>query len=188
MTLSIFACAGWPSACLLWKNVYSDPLPIFNWVICGFFFFFLLLIYRGFFRYFGYSPLNRCMIFTYFLPFCRLSFYFVDGFLHCIQVMKLNSVQFSRWGMSDFFRPHGLQDARPPCPSPTPESNQTHVHQVGDAIQPSHPLSTLLLLPPIPPSIRVFSSEPALHIRWPKYWEFQLQHQSFQWTSRTDLL
>ena len=46
----------------------------------------------------------------------------------------------------------------------------------------------LLLLPPIPPSIRVFSNESTLHMRWPKYWEFQLQHPSFQWTPRTDLL
>ena len=46
----------------------------------------------------------------------------------------------------------------------------------------------LLLLPPIPPSIRVFSNESTLHIRWPKYWEFQPQHQSFQWTPRTYLL
>ena len=46
----------------------------------------------------------------------------------------------------------------------------------------------LLLLPPIPPSIRVFSNESTLGMRWPKYWSFQLQHQSFQWTPRTDLL
>ena len=45
-----------------------------------------------------------------------------------------------------------------------------------------------LLLPPILPSIRVFSIESALHMRWPKYLEFQLQHQSFQWTPRTYLL
>ena len=50
-----------------------------------------------------------------------------------------------------------------------PEFTQTHIHQVGDAIQPSHPLSALLLLPPIPPSIRVFSNESTLHMRWPKY-------------------
>ena len=48
----------------------------------------------------------------------------------------------------------------------------THVHQVGDAIQLSHPLSSTFLLPPIPPSIRVFSNESTLHIRWPKYWSF----------------
>ena len=46
---------------------------------------------------------------------------------------------------------------------------QTHVHRAGDAIQPSHPL---LLLPSIFPSIRVFSNESVLHIRWPKYWSF----------------
>ena len=52
-----------------------------------------------------------------------------------------------------------------------PESTQTHIHWVSDAIQPSHPLS-LLLLPSIFPSIRVFSNESALCIRWPKYWSF----------------
>ena len=49
---------------------------------------------------------------------------------------------------------------------------QTHVHRVGDTIQPSHPLSPLLLLPSIFPSIRVFSNELTLLIRWPKYWSF----------------
>ena len=53
-----------------------------------------------------------------------------------------------------------------------PEFTQTHIHRVGDAIQPSHPLSSLLLLPPIPPSIRVFSNESTLRMRWPKYWSF----------------
>ena len=43
-----------------------------------------------------------------------------------------------------------------------PEFTQTHVHRVGDIIQPSHPLSPLLFLPPIPPSIRVFSNESTL--------------------------
>ena len=51
---------------------------------------------------------------------------------------------------------------------------QTHVHWVGDAIQPSHPLLPLLLLPSVFPSIRVFSSELALPIRWPKYWSFSI--------------
>ena len=52
------------------------------------------------------------------------------------------------------------------------EFTQTHVHQIGDDIQPSHPLLYHLLLPPIPPSIRVFSNESNLHMRWPKYWSF----------------
>ena len=51
-----------------------------------------------------------------------------------------------------------------------PEFTQIHVHWVGDAIQPSHPLSSLLLLPSIFRSIRVFSNESALQIRWLKYW------------------
>ena len=51
------------------------------------------------------------------------------------------------------------------------EFAQSHVHWVSDAIQPSHPLSPLLL-PSIFPSIHVFSNELALAIRWPKYWSF----------------
>ena len=68
------------------------------------------------------------------------------------------------------------------------EFTQTHAHQVGDAIQPSHPLSS-----PSPPA-----SNPSHHqglFQWvnsshevAKVLEFQLQHQSFQWTPRTDLL
>ena len=52
------------------------------------------------------------------------------------------------------------------------EPTQTHVHRVSDAIQPSHPLCPLFLLPSIFPSIRAFSNESVLHIRWPKYWSF----------------
>ena len=46
----------------------------------------------------------------------------------------------------------------------------------------------LLLLPPVPRSIRVFSNESTLRMRWPKYWSYQLQHQSFQWICRIDFL
>ena len=53
-----------------------------------------------------------------------------------------------------------------------PELTQTHVHRVGDAIQSSHPLLSSSLLPSIFPSIRVFSNESVLCIRWPKYWSF----------------
>ena len=52
-----------------------------------------------------------------------------------------------------------------------PEFTQTHVHWVSDAIEPSHPLSSPSP-PSIFPSIRVFSNESVLHIRWPKYWSF----------------
>ena len=55
-----------------------------------------------------------------------------------------------------------------------PECTQTHVHWASDAIELSHLIlcRPLLLLPSIFPSIRVFSNESALHIRWPKYWNF----------------
>ena len=52
------------------------------------------------------------------------------------------------------------------------EHNQPHVHRVSDAIQPSHPLLSPLLLPSIFPSIGVFSNESVLYIRWPEYWIF----------------
>ena len=53
-----------------------------------------------------------------------------------------------------------------------PEFAQTYVHRVSDAIHPSHPLSSLLLLPSIFRSIKVFSNESLLHISWLKYWSF----------------
>jgi len=53
-----------------------------------------------------------------------------------------------------------------------PEFTETHVHRVSDAIQPSHPLSSPSPPAPNPCSIRVFSNESTLHMRWPKYWSF----------------
>ena len=53
-----------------------------------------------------------------------------------------------------------------------PECAQTHFHWVGDAIQPSYLYCSLFLLPLIFPSIRVFSSELALCLRWQNYWNF----------------
>ena len=61
-----------------------------------------------------------------------------------------------------------------------PELAQTHVHGVGDAIQPSYPLSPLLLLFSIFPSIRVFSKEESvLRIRWPNYRSFSFNISPF---------
>ena len=80
---------------------------------------------------------------------------------------QFSSVQFSRSVVSNSLQLHEPQHARAPCPSPTPRVSQTHIHWVSDAIQPSHHLLPPSL-PSIFPSIRVFSNESALPIRWPK--------------------
>jgi len=74
----------------------------------------------------------------------------------------ISSIQFSHSVMSDSLQPHESQHARPPCPSPTPG-----VHSDSNIL-----CRPLLLLPPIPPSIRVFCNESTLCMRWPKYWSF----------------
>ena len=88
--------------------------------------------------------------------------------------VQFSSVQLRHSVMSDSLRPHESQHARPPCPSPTPgvypdsciESVMTSSHLIL--------CCPLLLLPPIPPSIRVFFTESTLPMRWPKYWSFSL--------------
>ena len=82
------------------------------------------------------------------------------------------SVQFSRLVVSDSLQPRELQHARPPCLSPSPG---VHPNSCASSWW-CHPTiilcRPLLLLPPVPPSIRVFSNESTLHMRWPKYWSF----------------
>ena len=77
--------------------------------------------------------------------------------------------------MSNSLRPHELQHARPSCPITNSRSSPKLV--CIESVMPSSHLilcRPLLLLPPTPPSIGVFSSESTLHIRWPKYWSFSL--------------
>ena len=82
-----------------------------------------------------------------------------------------SSVQFSRSVVSDSFRPHESQHARPPCSSPSPGVHSDS-HPSSPWCHPAILSRPLFLLPPIPPSIRVFSNESTLHMRWPKYWSF----------------
>ena len=63
----------------------------------------------------------------------------------------------------------------PPVRHQLSEFTQTHVHRVSDAIQPFILCRPLLLLPSIFPSIRVFSNESALRIRWPRYWSYSFK-------------
>ena len=84
---------------------------------------------------------------------------------------SFSSAQFSCSVVSDSFPPHGLQQARLPCPSPTPgacSNSSIELVMPSNYLILCHPL----LPPSIFPSIRVFSNESVLHIRWPKYWSF----------------
>ena len=97
-----------------------------------------------------------------------------------------SSVQFSCSVVSNSLWPLRLQNARLRCPSPTPRFAQTHVHRVGDTIQPSHPLSS-----PSPPTPNLsqhqglFQWVGSLH-QVAKVLEFQ--YQFFQWIFRNDFL
>ena len=86
-------------------------------------------------------------------------------------LMKVG-VQFSRSVVSDSLWPHEPQHARPPYPSPTP--SQPKPMSIELLMPSSHLIlcRPLLLLPTIPPSIRVCSNESTLPMRWPKYWSF----------------
>ena len=88
-------------------------------------------------------------------------------------IHQFSSVQFSCSVVSDSLRPHKSQHARLPCPSPTPGVHSDSL--IIESVMPSSHLilcRPLLLLPLIAPSIRVFSNESTLHMRWPKYWSF----------------
>ena len=102
-------------------------------------------------------------------------------------IMNITSVQFIRSVVSDSLRPLNHSTPGLPAHHQLREFTQTHVHRVGDAIQSSHPLS--------PPSLP--APNPSQHqglFQWlnsshqvAKVLEFQPQHQSFQWTHKTDL-
>ena len=99
---------------------------------------------------------------------------YIPSFRQCLCL--LSDYQFSSVAQSCTTLCNPIDCSTPGLPvyHQLPEFTQTLVHQVGDAIQPSHPLSSPLLLPSIFPNIRVFSNKSALHIRWPKYWSFSL--------------
>ena len=95
--------------------------------------------------------------------------------IHKVLILVFSSVQFSCSVMSESLRPHGLQHARTPYPSPTP--GDYSVMSIESVMPSSHFILCLsLLLPPsVFPSIRVFSNESALRIRWPKYRSFSFK-------------
>ena len=115
------------------------------------------------------------MICKHFLPFLMFSFHPVEfSYLWWRKGSNcdvLISVQFSCSVVSDSLWPHEPQHTRPPWPSPTPRVHP-NTCPLSQWFRPIHLIlcHPLLLLPSIPPSIRVFSNESALPIRWPEYW------------------
>ena len=107
-----------------------------------------------------------------------------------LYLCNISSVQFSSVVQScpTLYDPMDCSTPGLPVHQQLPEFTQTHVHRVSETIQPSHPLSS-----PSPPALNLshhqglFKWVSSLH-QVAKVLEFQLQHQSFQWTLRTDLL
>ena len=98
-----------------------------------------------------------------------------------------NQIQFSSVAQSclTLWDPMNCSTPGLPVHHQLPEFTQTHVHQIGDAIQPSHTLSS-----PFPPAVSLFQHQSLF--KWvssshqvAKWLEFQLQHPSFQWIFRT---
>ena len=92
--------------------------------------------------------------------------------MYVFSSVQLSSVQFSRSVVSDSLRPMNRSTPGLPVHHQLPEFTQTHIHRVR--MPSSHLIlcRPLLLLPPIPPSINVFSNESTLPMMWPKYWSF----------------
>ena len=82
---------------------------------------------------------------------------------------------FSRSVVSDSSHPVPCSTPGLPVLCCPPELAQSHILRVGDAIQHLILCRPLLILPPMFPSIRVFSNESVLHIRWPRYWSFSFR-------------
>ena len=96
------------------------------------------------------------------------------------------SIWFSCSVMSDSLWPHGLQHNRFPCPLPNPTACSNSVYQVRITLKPAHPLSS-----PSPPAFNLSRHQSVF--KWVSYSRqvakvLELQHQSLQWTFRTDFL
>ena len=86
--------------------------------------------------------------------------------------VQFSSAQLSRSVVSNSLRPHKSQHARPPI---TNSRSSLRLASIKSMMPSSHLIlcRPLLLLPPTPPNIKVFSNESTLHMRWPKYWSFR---------------
>ena len=114
----------------------------------------------------------------------------MDGILNAHFVSQWFTIQFRSVAQSCPTLCDPMNHSTPSLPvhHQLPESTQTHVHWVSDAIQPSHPLSS-----PSPPALNLSQNQGLFKLvssshQVAKVLEFELQHQSYQWTPKTDLL
>ena len=176
MILRIFSCAFWPSVCLLWRNVSLGLLPNFDWVVCLGVFSCMSSLYI--------LEIILCWIASFTNIFSHSKGYLFVLFMVSFAVQKLLSlIQFSSVAQSCPTLCDPMECSTPGLPvhHQLLEFTQTRVHWGGDAIQPSHPLSS-----PFP-----FTFNHSQHqglFKWvssshqvAKVLKFQLQHQSFQW-------
>ena len=127
-------------------------------------FLFLILVER-------FQPFTVSMVLAVGLSYIGLYYveiFFVESFYH-VRMFRSDQIRSVAQLCLTLCDPMNRSTPGLPVHHQLPEFTETHV-RVSDAIQPSHPLCPLLLLPPIPPSIRVFSNESTLRMRWPKYW------------------
>ena len=125
-------------------------------------------------------PLGECLIITLFVflfsvilitsNVVLLTILFTFHISYIFWTIQFNSVTQSCLTLCD---PMDCSMPSLPVHHQLPESTQNHVHRVGDAISHLTLCSPLLLLPPIPPSNRVFSNESTLRMRWSKFWSFR---------------
>ena len=107
-------------------------------------------------------------------PWCSLKMGQSIAIKKLLQLQSISSVQFSSVSQSCPTPCDPVNRSMPGLPvhHQLLEFTQTYIHQVSDAIQPSHPLSSPSPPAPSPSSIRVFSNDSTLHMRWLKYWSF----------------
>ena len=150
----MFSCACWPSVCFLWENLYWDLLPIFNQVVLFFWYWIISTVYI-----FWILTLIGYIIFKYFLSFSRLYFCFVDVPLLCRSLGQVVIVQ--SWSHVQLFETLWLWTAA--CEA----SLFFTIFKSLLKLMSIELVALLLFMPSIIPSIRVFSNESALWIRWP---------------------
>ena len=114
------------------------------------------------------------MLFLSFLSLKKIDFFKYQLHFQLLYPIGFSSVQFCCSVMSNSLWPHELQHARTPCRLITNSWNSLKLISIKSVMPSSHLIlcRPLLLVPPIPSRIRVFSNESTLLMRWPKYWSF----------------